>query len=121
MGDDVTDTADLYLAAGKLLMFSSGSYSDYHTMGCFVALEDLTRSRLQELAEATSSEWNAADAAHDAASDAWEAAGRPGDYPTGPGDVRQYFVAACIRAGLLLSVDYTELNIGDYSDLSLSL
>lgn len=47
----MTDDTDLYVPAGHLLLTSHGEYSDYRTGGCFVTLEPLYRSKLQELRE----------------------------------------------------------------------
>jgi len=113
---------DIYVHAGGLLMFSSGEYSDYGTMGgCFVALEPLTRTRLREIAEQVTSEQGASEAAYDDAVARWRTTGtKPDGYPGYP-DPHGMFIAALIRAGLLLAVTYTELHVGYYSRLELSL
>ena len=112
---------DIYVHAGGLLMFSSGEYSDCSTMGCFVALEPLTRTRLREIAEQVTSEQGASKAAYDDAVARWRTTGtKPDDYPGYP-DPHGMFIAALIRAGLLLAVTYTELHVGYYSRLELSL
>jgi len=121
---------DIYVHAGGLLMFSSGEYSDYGTMGgCFVALEPLTRTRLREIAEQVTSEQGASEAAYNDAVARWRTTGtKPdgGHFPSGPFDGRYpdphgMFIEALIRAGLLLAVTYTELHVGSYSRLELSL
>lgn len=112
---------DVYINAGGLLMFSSGEYSDYGTGGCFVALETLTRTMLREVAEQATSDHAAADAAHDLAMEAFYASDRTGEAPSWPEDPQGMFVSACIRKGWLMAVTYTELHIGSYNRVELSL
>lgn len=125
MADD-----DVYLAAGQLLVLSRGEYSDYGYTGVFVTLEALSRSALQELRDEVVAQYNAEEAATEAAYEAWDKLRRespPGtDVGKGPsswysGDKREMFIAAMIRKGWLLSVTYTELHIGSYGDLDLAL
>jgi hypothetical protein len=124
------DATDLYVSAGHLLMTSSGDYSDYHTGGCFVTLEPLYRSKLQELRERIVAEYDRDETVAQTAYDEWEArrkAAPPNtDVGTAPQswtnlDKREMFIAAMIRNGWLLAVTYTEMHIGSYGDLELSL
>lgn len=124
------EDADLYVPAGHLLMTSSGEYSDYHTGGCFVTLGPLYRSKLQELRGQIVAEFDREEAKVEAAYEEWEArrkAAPPNtDVGTAPQswtnlDKREMFIAAMIRNGWLLAVTHTEMHIGSYSDLDLSL
>lgn len=119
--NDRTTVAETYINAGGLLMFSSGEYSDYGTDGCFVALETLTRTMLRELAEQVTADHKRAVEQHDVDSAAWEASGRVGEHPSWPEDPQGMFVSASIRKGWLLALTYTNLHIGSYGRVELSL
>jgi hypothetical protein len=114
---------DLYVPAGHLLMTSSGEYSDYSTGGCFVTLEPLYCSKLQELREQIIAEQVSAEALYNAAIEVWRELPQDAKttFPDSPADKQGLFIAAMIRKGWLLSVAYTELHIGSYDDLDLSL
>ena len=118
----MTDETDVYLAAGKLIVFSTGSYSDYGYRGMFVTLQPLLKSKLREVEEDTEREYKRLDAENDAAREAWASADhdKRGGYPSMP-SLEELFQTNLIKAGLLMVIDYNELHIGEYGSLSLSL
>jgi hypothetical protein len=127
----VTEDTDLYVPAGRLLLTSHGEYSDYRTGGCFVTLEPLYRSKLQELAAKITADEAAEEARVEETHAAWEKIRResPPDIDVGKappswyngGDPQELFINAMIRNGWLLAVAYTEFHVGSYGSLELSL
>ena len=123
-----TETTDPYIAAGHLLVFSTGEYSDYTYAGVFVTLEPLYRSALQELRDQVNSDYDREEAELEAAYEVWnnirKAAVSGTDVGMAPpswmgSDKREFFIAAMIRKGWLLAITYTELHTGSYGDLDL--
>lgn len=106
-------TTDIKARRGDLLVFSTGEYSDYSLAGHFVALEDITAEHFQDAREDAERRYRDADQAQDA----WdEKSGEP--YPPYV-NKHEAFIAALIRAGLLVSVAVTEHHIGSYGDIHL--
>jgi hypothetical protein len=106
------------ITAGSLFCFSKGEYSDYGYSGHFVALEDITRERLLEIGEEVKEQHRVSQAIEDA----WHAkspAEREGDFPWA-GDIHEVFIAAIIKAGLVMAVTCAELHIGSYGRLEIS-
>lgn len=83
------------LTAGRLTTFSEGQYSDYGYRGTYVALKDLTLDELVAKAEPL----------------------RVGEYE----DNLEGVEALLIREGYLLEVDITEIHLGRYSTLEISI
>lgn len=106
---------DEYLGAGKLIVFSTGEYSDYGYRGMFVTLRPLLRSQLREIGEEVEAHWKRLDAEQDA----WTKESGL-EYPILPGK-HELFQTRLIEAGMLLVIDYNEMHIGSYSELDLSL
>lgn len=90
-----------YLTAGKLVTFTSGQYSDYSMHGTFVALETVTRERINEVAGLLRTRAEAEEE-------------KLGWYD---GDLHEEFQAEMIRKGWLVSVDNTERHLGSYGYL----
>lgn len=83
------------LTAGKLTMFSSGEWSDYTIQGVYVALKDLTLDELKA---------------------------KSAPLVSGAFDDDLYSVEAMlVREGYLLEVDVTEVYVGDYDRIRLSI
>jgi hypothetical protein len=95
----MSDKEALYINAGKIVMFTSGQYSDYSLHGMYVGLQDVTFEQARETATEV-----------DAAADKID----EGD---GWSDRHMMYQAALISKGYLMEVDYTERWIGSYSDL----
>lgn len=96
---------EVLVPAGKLFCCSAGEYSDYGYTGHYLALEDITRTRYNEIA----AEVRLAEKAKEAEADA------KGDwYFT---DQREAFQAALIRAGLVMAITCIEVHLGSYSEL----
>lgn len=111
----MSDQNDVYLAAGKIVVFSTGEYSDYGYRGMYVTLRPLLRSRLREIADETEAEWKEIDAAQDA----WTPeSGKP--YPQGV-SVHEIWETNLIKDGLLMVIDYDEMHVGGYSELVLGI
>ena len=83
------------LTAGKLTTFSEGEYSDYGYRGTYVALKDLTLDELIAKGESL----------------------RTGKYYEDSGKVE----ALLIREGYLLEVDMTEVHLGGYGTIDISI
>ena len=103
------------IPAGNLICFSTGDYSDYGYTGHFVTLSEVTAEHVQEACEAAEKAYRVADEAQDT----WKReSGEP--YPPHV-DKHEAFIAAMIRAGLLMSVPVTEYHLGSYGDLRIIL
>jgi len=101
--------------AGSLIVFSQGEYSDYGYAGHFVTLEHVTEKHIRKAESVAKRKHDAIDKAQDA----WtKESGTP--YPPSI-DVRDQFIAELVKFGLLLSVTFTELHLGSYGQLDLSL
>ena len=99
--------------AGSLFCFSTGEYSDYGYQGHFVALEDITRERLAEIVHEVKTEHKRLDLIQDE----WVSVEVTGTtYPWVPG-IHEMFIAAVIKAGLVMPVTCSELHIGSYGEL----
>lgn len=99
--------------AGDLIVFSTGEYSDFGYQGHFVALEDINPQHFADAKIVAETKYRECEEARDA----W----RKDDGGAYPGWVSKHeaFIAALIRAGLLLSVTVTEHHIGSYGDLDI--
>lgn len=84
--------------AGKLIVFSSGEYSDYGYDGHFLTLEPLTRPMIEEVK--TECEAKAVK-----------------EYGDKYG-ARDHFIPALIKRGLIMTVDCQEIHLGEYGELS---
>lgn len=94
-------TQELNVPAGKLFCTSSGEYSDYSYSGHFVALEDITREKLEKIE----------DQVHETIRS---------DDDLDKYDARGLFLPALIRSGLVLEVDCVEIHTGSYGTLELT-
>ena len=107
------------ITAGSLFCFSTGEYSDYDYKGHFVALEDVTRERLLEIGEEVKAQHKHLDALENE----WLAlpiSERVGACPWA-GGIHEMFIAAVIKAGLVLAVTCSELHIGSYGELEIAI
>jgi hypothetical protein len=95
----MSDKEALYINAGKIVVFTSGQYSDYSLHGMFVGLQDVTFEQAQE----TATEVNAA-------ADVIDEDG-------GWADKTMMYQATLISKGYLMEVDYVNRWIGSYGDL----
>lgn len=102
--------------AGSLIAISSGEYSDYGVTGFFVALETFTRSRLVEIQAASETAHEQVVSENHAAWEAWRE-NKELPQPSRNPSLHEYFIAQVIKAGLLLEIDYTEINIGTYGSI----
>lgn len=103
------------IPAGSLICFSTGEYSDYSYTGHFVTLSAVTAEHVQEAREAAENAYRVADEAQDA----WKSeSGEP--YPSYV-NKQEAFIAAMIRAGLLMSVPVAEYHLGSYGELEIAL
>lgn len=89
------DPNAIWIKAGKLVIFTSGAYSDYHLGGAYVVLRDVTNQEVVDLGETVKIEYS------------W--------------DFMSAFEAACIREGWLLVLDFDELYLEDYPKYILPL
>lgn len=99
----MSETAHLKARRGDLIVFSTGEYSDYGYIGHFVALEDITGGHFETAREDAERRYRDAEER-----DGWSSAGK-----------HEIFIAALIRAGLLVSVAVTEHHIGSYGNIDL--
>lgn len=109
---------DVYLAAGKIIVFSSGEYSDYGYSGMYVTLRPLLRSHLNDIAKQTAAEGAALEAELDTYHNTPVA--ERGPYPGYP-NLHEMFQSRLIALGLLMVIDYAELHAGSYGRLEVSL
>lgn len=113
-------TDDLYLKAGRLVMFETGEYSDRSINGLFLAMRDLSRADVVELADAYKAVHEQMTSESDAAFEAWYKHPEPRpDAPTHPPDLQYGFVDHLISKGYLMIVDYDEHHIGSYGELEI--
>jgi hypothetical protein len=98
--NNMPDKEALYINAGKIVVFSSGEYSDYSLHGMFVGLQDVTFEQAQEIVTEVN-----------AAADKIDEEG-------GWSDRHMMYQAALIGKGYLMEVDYVNRWIGSYSDLT---
>lgn len=94
---------DTFIRRGRLVVFSRGEYSDYRYSGIFVALDDISRELMTEIAD----ECRAAMRTEN------------GDDGTDDFGADEKFIPALIKRGLLLAVDYDEIHYGSYGRLEL--
>lgn len=105
-----TDTRpdEIVVPAGKLVVFSTGEYSDYQHAGHFVVLENITRGVLPEVIDECKKLARAENAKNDYGfSEEYGADG--------------YFIPALIRRGLILDVTCIEIHYGSYGELELAI
>lgn len=88
------------LRAGRLVAFSVGEYSDYSISGAFVVLKDLCDEEMRKIRLDLITRYTQ----------------EIGSY----GEAQRRFIPELIRMGYLLDVEYSEVHIGSYSDLTLS-
>lgn len=87
----------LDLKRGKLIVFSSGAYSDYSYLGnAFVVLQDVSEEQLREVEKETKEADNEY-------------------YPA------ETFIALCIKKGWLLEVELKEIHLGETYDTGFGL
>ena len=103
---------NLMLKAGKLHLFTTGEYSDYHHTGAYVALCDLTVDQMKaivvQLKEENAEYVNEKNLLFP----------KFPRSPTSFDDASATLVAALIKLGLLLEVSVAEVHVGSYSELN---
>jgi hypothetical protein len=98
----MTDKEILYINAGKIVVFSSGAYSDYSLHGMFVGLQDVTFEQAKEVVAEVQA---AAELIED-----------DGGYCSHC-DKAMMYQGSLISRGYLMEVDYIERWVGSYGDL----
>ena len=85
---------NLDLKAGELLVFSTGSYSDYGYQGSYVVLRDIASAEMEEIATQINSDGDKYDS-------------------------QDRFQAELIRRGCLLTINMREIHLGDWGEVIL--
>lgn len=104
---------EIYVKAGKLFCFSEGEYSDYHYVGHFLALVDITTATVKQakdnaLKRIMSGEYRPNGDKIDISKDRAIKAAQ-----------LELFIPELIRQGVMLDVDCKEIYIGSYGELDL--
>lgn len=108
----MSNAPEVYIDVGRLLQFSTGSYSDYSVGAIYVTLRPILYSDL----EAAKAEAESRQAENKAEWGAWYAgaSGRPHLF-----QIHESFQTALIERGFLMIVDCAECHIGDYGRLEI--
>lgn len=96
-------TQNTELKAGKLYVFSTGEYSDYSYCGAYVALQDVTEEKIDEIVASINERKEKEE----------------DELGWCEFDVHEAFQAALIREGYIACIDLHEIHIGSYGTLDL--
>jgi hypothetical protein len=89
---------DYSLKAGKLVMFTTGEYSDFGHCGVFVVLKDMSHDEFKSIAKKLKDDFQ-------------------GDYWEGPSEYEM--MSELTKNGYLLDIDMKSIHLGEYGRLDI--